>query len=149
MIRTTEEAKRAAAMREIMRQMRSEGVCTQKEFAKKCGIPEATLSALLSGERPGTEERWRTIAEKAGWQYDALLDLGERIIKGEKEQPRLYIVTQQNNMGVVTGVSNGPGTPNEEFLKDLQERILEKLKGRGLEDRIALWDKIRKVLDEF
>ena len=146
-MKTREEEQRVAALRELMRRMKKDGVYTQKEFAKKCGVPETTLSAFLAGERPGTLERWHIMADAAGWKYEALLEFGEQLLQ-EKSSAPLYIVTQQNNRGVVTGVSNGALPPRDEIAQDLSEQITEKLKGKSLEERIALWNKIKALLED-
>lgn len=148
MARTREEELRAAAMRELMRRMKRDGTCTQKEFAKKCGIPETSLSELLRGKRPGSKKKWLDMSTAAGWEYDALLELGDKILS-EDTAPQLYIVTQQNNRGVITGVSNAPApVAQEEITGDLCERIARKLEGKDLEARIALWAKIKNALEE-
>ena len=68
-----------------LRHLREERGMSQGELSTRIpnGCSQAFLSALEKGLKHGTEKKRREIAQALDWKYEAMIDLGNRIISGQ------------------------------------------------------------------
>jgi len=66
-----------------MAHLRKQVGMSQSKLAEKTGLSQSFLSAMECGTRAGQEDSRREVARALSWTYEAMLELGRRLIAGE------------------------------------------------------------------
>jgi len=68
----------------------------QARIAKETGIQASYISEIRKGDRIGPEEKRRAISKSFGYEYEGMLEVGRRVLAGEKPEDAPKIPATQN-----------------------------------------------------
>ena len=71
------------AIGRTIRFLRNEKGWAQWELGEKSGVGQSFISDMELGNKPGFEDTRREVSAALGWSYEMVLDLTERVEKGE------------------------------------------------------------------